>query len=307
MSTSALYAVCILIWGTTWYAITAQISVVAPEVGVALRFGLAALVIGVLCHFRGIPMRFRPRVNALILVQGLSGFCASYICVYEAERYVASGVVAVGYAASPLSGLVLARLVLGTRMSGRVALGGLIGILGVLAVFWHETAHVAGSSQALWGVALTMISVLLSSVSTVATAACQRLGVKGWGPLAQAMAWGSAGATLWALAQGTAWRWSWQPGFLGSLVYLAVFGSVMTFGAYYALVARVGPARAGYVGVLTPLIALVVSSALEGFAWTGLTVLGIVLAILGNLVALWPVAAPAPRVTRAPGPVRNAA
>jgi drug/metabolite transporter (DMT)-like permease len=288
MPTSALFAICILIWGTTWFAITAQISVVAPEVGVALRFGLAALVLGSFCRFRRIPLRFKPGVNALILVQGLTGFGASYICVYAAERYVASGVVAVGYAASPLTGLVLARLFLRTPMSGRVALGGVIGILGVLAVFWHETTHVAASRQALWGVLLTFVSVLLASISTVATAACQRLGVKGWGPLAVAMAWGAATAALWALAHGTAWTWSWQPAFVGSLVYLALLGSVVTFGASYALVARVGPARAGYIGVTTPLVALVISSAFEGFAWTGLTVLGIALAILGNAVALWP-------------------
>jgi drug/metabolite transporter (DMT)-like permease len=53
---------------------------------------------------------------------------------------------------------------------------------------------------------------------------------------------------------------------------------------------RVGPAKAGYVGVLVPVVALVVSSVLENFLWTGLTVAGIALAILGNVVALWPAA-----------------
>lgn len=288
MPTPALYAICILIWGTTWYAITAQVDVLAPEVGVALRFGLAAVALFALCRVRGIALRFPARVNALIFAQGITGFYASYVCVYEAERHVASGVVAVGYAASPLFGLILARVFFGSRMSARVAIGGLAGIAGVVLIFWHEFMRLTVSNEASWGAELTLASVLLASLATIATAGYQRIGIKGWGPLAWAMAYGAAAALLHALVHGAAWSWSWRPGFLFSLVYLALFGSIVTFGAYYALVGRVGPAKAGYVGVLTPVVALVVSSLVENFAWTGFTVAGIALAILGNVVALWP-------------------
>lgn len=295
MSTTSLYAICILIWGTTWFAITAQIDVIAPAVGVSLRFGLAAAVLFAACRLRRIPLRFPARVQALILAQGLTGFYASYVGVYEAERCVASGVVAVGYAASPLTGLVLARVFLRTPMSARVALGGLAGIAGVVLIFWHEVVRLAGSAQTLKGIVLTMASVLLASLSTIAASGYHRRGVKGWAPLAWAMAYGSAGALVHALATGAAWGWSWRPSFVGSLVYLALFGSILAFGAYYALVHRVGAAKAGYVGVLTPLVALVVSGLLENFLWTGLTVAGIALAIAGNFIALWP-RAPAVRV-----------
>jgi len=294
MPSTALYAICILIWGTTWFAITAQIDVLAPAAGVALRFGLAAAVLFAACRVRGIRLRLPARVQWLILAQGLAGFYASYVCVYEAERFVASGVVAVGYAASPLSGLVLARVFLRTPMSARVALGGLAGIAGVVLIFWHEFTRLAASDQTLRGIALTMASVLLASLSTIAASGYHRRGVSGWGPLAWAMAYGSAAALLHALVAGSAWNWSWRPGFVGSLLYLALFGSIFAFGAYYALVQRLGAAKAGYVGVLTPLVALVVSGLLENFAWTGLTVAGIALAIVGNVVALWP-AAPVPQ------------
>jgi drug/metabolite transporter (DMT)-like permease len=173
-------------------------------------------------------------------------------------------------------------------MSARVALGGLAGIAGVVLIFWHEVVRLAGSAQTLRGILLTMASVLLASLSTIAASGYHRRGVKGWAPLAWAMAYGSAGALVHALVTGTPWGWSWRPSFVGSLVYLALFGSILAFGAYYALVHRVGPAKAGYVGVLTPLVALVVSGLLENFLWTGLTVAGIALAIAGNLIALWP-------------------
>ena len=288
MPTTALYAICVLIWGTTWFAITAQIDVFAPEVGVAVRFGLAAIALMVTCIARGMRLRFDARVHALLFAQGMAGFCASYVCVYEAERFVASGVVAVGYAASPLFGLILARGFLGTPMSGRVALGGVVGIAGVVLIFWHEFVRVVASQQVVWGAELTMVSVLLASLSTIAASGYHRRGVQGWGPLAWAMAYGAGGALIYALLDGAPWNWSWRPGFVFSLVYLSLFGSIFAFGAYYALVHRVGPAKAGYIGVLTPVVALVVSSVFENFLWTGLTVAGIALAILGNVVALWP-------------------
>jgi drug/metabolite transporter (DMT)-like permease len=296
MPTSALYAICILIWGTTWFAITAQIAVLAPAVGVAVRFGLAAVALFAFCRAKRIPLRLPARVHALVVAQGLACFYASYVCVYAAERFVASGVVAVGYAASPLFGLVLARVILGTPMSGRVALGGVAGIAGVVLIFWHEFMRLTASSEVVWGAELTMASVLLSTLSTIAASAYHRRGTSGWAPLAWAMAWGAGAAALHALLTGTPWNWSWRPAFLGSLAWLALAGSIVAFGAYYALVHRVGTARAGYIGVLTPVVALVVSSALENFTWTGLTLAGIALAILGNVVALW---RPAPAPARA--------
>ena len=287
MPTTALYAACVLIWGTTWIAITVQIAVLAPETGVAIRFALAAVVLMAVCRWRRIPLRLPARAQGLVALQGLANFWASYVCVYEAERWVASGVVAVGYAASPLVSLVLARVCLGAPMSRRVALGGVAGVAGVVLIFWHEFTSLAASSGVLWGVGATVAAVLLGSVGTVAASAYHRRGVSGWAPLAWAMAWGAAGAALQALVRGTPWHWSWRPDFLGTLAYLALFGSILAFGAYYALVHRVGPAKAGYVGVLTPVVALMLSSVYEGFAWTGLTVAGIALALAGNAVALW--------------------
>jgi drug/metabolite transporter (DMT)-like permease len=294
MPTSSLYAVCVLIWGTTWFAITAQIEAIAPELGVAIRFGLAAALLFAWCRWRGISLRFAPRLQAMFALQGLTGLCASYICIYHAERFVVSGVVAVGYAASPLVGLVSARLFLGTAMSRRVAAGGTLGLAGVALIFAHEFGRLGASDAVISGAALTAAAVLLSSVSTIAAARYQREGISGWAPLAWAMAWGSLGSFVATLVAGRPWSIEWSLPFAASLAYLTLAGSVVTFGAFYALVHRIGPARAGYIGVLTPVVALIVSSAFEGFDWTGETVAGVALALAGNVIAMWQ-----PRPTRA--------
>ena len=79
-----LFAICVLTWGTTWHAITYQIGPVAPEVGVALRFGLAGSCVLVFCAWRRLPLRLGWRDHALLALQGVFMYGVSYICVYHA-------------------------------------------------------------------------------------------------------------------------------------------------------------------------------------------------------------------------------
>ena len=97
-----LFAICVLTWGTTWFAITFQIGHVAPEVGVAMRFALAGAVILGLCVLRQERLRFTPGEHAIFALQGGFMYGVSYVCVYHAEQHLVSGLVAVGYSASPL-------------------------------------------------------------------------------------------------------------------------------------------------------------------------------------------------------------
>lgn len=100
-ATSTLFIACTLIWGTTWYAITFQLGAVAPEVGVALRFALAAVLLLAWCAWRGIGLAYARREHALFALQGLTGFALSYILIYHAERFIVSGLVAGGLLGRP--------------------------------------------------------------------------------------------------------------------------------------------------------------------------------------------------------------
>jgi drug/metabolite transporter (DMT)-like permease len=73
--------------------------------------------------------------------------------------------------------------------------------------------------------------------------------------------------------------------YVGALLYLAIPGSVIGFTAYLMLVGRIGPERAAYCTVLFPIVALTVSTIFEGYHWTVLAAAGIVLILLGNVIA----------------------
>jgi drug/metabolite transporter (DMT)-like permease len=69
---------------------------------------------------------------------------------------------------------------------------------------------------------------------------------------------------------------------------LAIPGSVIGFTAYLTLVGQLGPEKAAYSTVLFPIVALNVSAWLEGYQWTALALLGLVLVMLGNVLVFKP-------------------
>jgi drug/metabolite transporter (DMT)-like permease len=82
------------------------------------------------------------------------------------------------------------------------------------------------------------------------------------------------------------YRFDGEPSYLLSLAYLAVFASVIGFGSYMTLIQRIGADRAAYASVLFPLLALLLSTLFEGYRWTLLAGLGILLILAGNLLVL---------------------
>ena len=102
LSNLRLFVACVAIWGSTWLAITFQLGRVAPEASVAYRFALASAMLFAYCRARGLRLRYSPKEHAWIALFGVLMFSVNYIFVYHAERLVVSGLVAVGYSASPV-------------------------------------------------------------------------------------------------------------------------------------------------------------------------------------------------------------
>jgi drug/metabolite transporter (DMT)-like permease len=285
-SSTRLFAVAVAIWGTTWIAITFQLGRAPPEVSVALRFAIASAILFGWCRVRGLRLRFPPGVHAQLALLGLFMFCLSYLAVYRAETYLVSGLVAVGYSASPLVNLTISRLAFGTRATRHVVVGGLLGVAGIALVYSPELARAHAGPGVVTGALLTAGAVLASGIGNVFATRLDRLGVTVAQKMAWGMAYGSAVSALVALGSGEGFSISVTPPYVLSLLYLAVFGSILAFAAFLTLLERVGAARAGYVGVMTPVVALAISGALEGLAWGPATVLGIAVVVAGNLVVL---------------------
>ena len=238
------------------------------------------------CRLRRLTLRFGLHQHLALALQGTFMFSLSYLCVYYAESLVVSGLVAVGFSTSPLVNMLGARLAYGTAWNSRVTLGALMGIAGIALIFWPEWASLAAHPQLLHGVLYTLLAVLTSACGSVIAVRNPVRGVPIWQAMAFAMLYGALSSLGVVLALGDTLAFDWSLQYVASLLYLVVAGSVIAFAGYLTLLERVGAARAAYVGVMVPIVALLISYLFEGFQWRPATWIGVGLSVAGNVVML---------------------
>lgn len=289
MNNVSIFAGCVLVWGTTWLAITYQLGPVAPEVSVSHRFLLAALVIALWCRLRGLSLRFKPAEHAALALMGGAMYGVSYMFVYHAELHLASGLVAIGYSASPLLATLGMRLFFGQPATVRLLLGSAFGVLGITLVYWPEFARLQNGREGrdiALGAAFTLLAVLVSTAGGLLAQRNHQKKLHGWPSMAWSMGYGSLASLAVALALGRSYSIDLGAPYLLSLLYLSLLGTVVAFAGWLTLLGRIGAARASYVGVMAPVVALFVSTLFEGFVWHPLTAAGVAVSVAGNVLVL---------------------
>jgi len=285
-STFGLYAATVLLWGVSWIGIRAQLGVVAPEMSVLWRFLLAALLMWAWVLATGHQVRFALADHLRFAAVGCCLFSFNFISFYYGGLSVPSGLLSVVFSLASVFNLVLSFVIFRQRVEPRVALGGVTGVVGIGLLFWPEITGAGFNADALKGLGLCVMGTLFFCSGNMISTVVQRRGV----PLLSATAWGMTYGCAVLLAlnviRGNAFIIEPTVTYIGSLLYLSVGASVLAFMAYLTLLRRLGAARAGYSTVLFPIIALAVSTLVEGYQWTALAVIGVVFALVGNVLVL---------------------
>ena len=286
MPSSLLFALASLIWGSTFWAITLQLGQVPPAVSVVYRFALASLTLFGICLVRGDRLRLPWRAQRWMILQGFLTFGLSYVCTYNAERFVVSALVAVMFALMVFFTPICARIGFGKAIPARTWSAGSAAIAGVFLLFYHALAgamdelRAGGNGVFLVGVLLATAASIASSAGSVVVAKVKQEAKNLPLTMAWSMLWGSLMVTAWTLLSGqrfvSPWALAAPAPFLGGLVYLAIFGSVIAFYAYFTLIDRIGPQKAVYVTVVSPVISVLLSIKLEHYRpgpleWIGMT------------------------------------
>ena len=276
MEILALYALVVLIWGSTWAAIPYQLGEVAPELSVAYRFGIASVAL----YGYAVVSRRRLRLPAenmpMVFVQGALLFSLNYFLVYYGTARITSGLVAVLFSSIVIMNGVFERLFFRTVIDTRLIAAGILGLVGIAMIFWPEVSAISLADSTVVGILFVLASVITASLGNM-TAVVNNT---------HAMAFAAVLSFLIAVSMGRKVSFSVETGYVLSLAYLAIFGSAIAFGGYLALIRRIGPARAAYSSVLFPIVALTISTLYEGYRWTLLAAIGIILTLVGNWLIL---------------------
>ena len=283
-STPVLYISAILIWGSTWFAIKFQLGTVAPEVSLFYRFALAALVLLLYCVIRGRSLVWSRAEHFGMFMQGSFLFSINYLVFYLATDKLTSGLVAVVFSSVVIMNIFNGWLFLKKPVNRLVVLGASVGLLGIVLVFYREVLSLDQQPEALTGIGLSVLATYIASIGNIISSRNQSRGLPVLQTNAIGMAYGALLMLAYVVIRGVPlnYDWSWQ--YSVSLVYLALFGSVLAFGAYLTLIGRIGVDKAAYATVMFPIVALLISTLFEGYSWSATSVAGVMLVMLGNLL-----------------------
>ncbi|MFH1152873.1 MAG: EamA family transporter [Pseudomonadota bacterium] len=286
MKNAGLYITTVLVWGSTWLAITFQLGSVDPMVSVCYRFGLAGALLLAGCLAARQNLRFSLVQHGFMALQGVLLFSVNYWFVYMAETRMASGLVAVVFSTIVFFNVLNGYWLLKVPVKPGMVFGAVVGMAGVCILFLPEIRSFSLSDQGLSGMAFCLGGVFLASLGNITSARNQKFNLPVLQTNGFGMVYGSLAMTGIALFLGKPFTMVWTWGYVLSLGYLAVFGSILAFGCYLTLIGRIGPDRASYAIMLVPAVALVFSSLFESYQWTAHSIMGLGLVMAGNLMVL---------------------
>ena len=293
MSDRFLFWAPTLIWATTWHVILYQLGDVAVLHSVALRFGLASIMLFAIARWRGESLAFSPAQHGWLLLTGAVQYGFNYMGTYEAEKHLPSGLMAVLFSLMIFTNAIGGALCFGQSISRRFVLSGALGITGIVLIFWPAIAAAREGVGVLGAVGLGLMAVTFASIGNMLTLRLTRRGASLIPLLAWSMGYGALTLMLIATLGGVEFHLDPRPSYWISLLYLSALGSVAAFLLYFSLAKRQGPGRAALTGLVIPPMALLMSALFEGWRPTLVSSAGMVLCLVG----LWGATRPAQSAT----------
>ncbi|XGC81100.1 DMT family transporter [Bdellovibrio bacteriovorus] len=282
-----LYSICTLIWGSTYFVITFQIDAASPITSVFWRFLLSAGILFSYVLIKKHKLSYSRPYHALFFFQGVFMFSVNYMLTYIAETMISSGLAALCFTVLVYCNMFGMRLIFKTPITKKVILGSLLGGLGIVFIFMNEILNFSHQPKTVFGLIIGFLATLAASIGNMIAQKAYRLEI----PIAVTNSWGMLYGSIFTLAIALMFKQDLSipltPRFLGALLYLALFGSVIAFGAYLSLAGKIGAEKAAYTTVISPVIALTLSSLFENFVWSSYIQIGVVLCLLGNVLTLY--------------------
>jgi drug/metabolite transporter (DMT)-like permease len=273
----------VLVWSSTWVVIAVGLEDVAPFFGAGIRFALAGM--GVLVAAALLRRPLRTDVLLAVLV-GVLPFATSYGLIYWAEQYVTSGLAAVLFGVLPLYVALLGAIFLPAEPLRARLLAGIGIAIGGLVLAFGESLGLGGERAGLAAGAVVLAS-LSSAIGNVAiklrAAKVDALVMNGWAMLI-------GGVLLLAVSAPTE-DWAatiWSPASIGSILYLAAFGTGFTFVTLTVLLRELPAVTVSFISMVIPFGALALGAIFRDEPVTALAVFGALLVVAGIAVAQFP-------------------
>jgi drug/metabolite transporter (DMT)-like permease len=284
MSVPIAYFAVLLIWSTTPLGIVWSSESINPSMAVLLRM-LIALVFGLLIiKIRNITLPWHKKALTLYCFSAL-GIFGGMLFSYMAARYLASGVLSLVFGLSPVISAILARKILSEpKITTSKKLSMLLSLAGLALVC---SDNFTLENNAIYGLIFVFLAVFFFSLSGVLVKSISLV----IHPLATTVGALSVATPLfflsWLILDGSVPIEQWQAKSILSTLYLGVFGSLIGFYAYFTVLQKLTASTVTLITLVTPIIALMLGSSLNGESLNSTLLVGAFLVLLGLSIYHW--------------------
>lgn len=289
-STTTYFLTCALIWGVTWIAIKFQLPFTDSSIAVFYRFIVACAVMFILAKVFKQKLSYTKQDHLRFFFQGVFMFCLNFLLTYWAETMATSALVALAFTSLIFFNMFGGKIFLKIPLESQVVWGAIISCLGMGFITLNEYQNMSAQPMSVWGFLLSLIATASASAGNLISSRNRSLQIPIFANIAWAMLYGVCATFIFCLIQQKSFAVNMTYEFMISFFYLTVFGTVISFWSYLKLISAVGPAKAAFTSVASPVIALFVSTMFEQMSWSTYLALGVVLCLAGNMIALlrWP-------------------
>ncbi len=286
MKNAFLFVATLLCWAPTWYIIKFQFGYVDPIISVFYRLGLACIIFFSILLITKKQLKYSLNYHLWFATLGGCLFSFNYIFFYLANTYLISGLVCVAFSANLLFNIIGEKIFFNRNSSIATWFAAFLGGLGIFIIFNHEIINFNLNDDTHIGIALSFIATLFWSCGNMVHTRNSKNKFPFFQSVAFGLMYGSIFTLLAAKIQGAEILIELSIKYISALFYLSIFGTVLAFYLYLSLVDNIGSDRAGYVGVMMPVLALLISSYFENLQWSNNLLIGLPILLIGSVLIL---------------------
>ena len=281
-----LFLFVVFCWSPTWYVIKFQLGIVDPVLSVTYRFFIAALILFFFTIITKRKISFKLQDHFWFFLLGINLFSLNYILFYIANLYLISGIVAVCFSALIFMNILNERIFFQIKATYKTYLASMIGLLGLFVIFNKEIIGFTYSNKVHYGILLGIIATYFASLGNIISLRNSKNNLPIISTLSYAMLYGSIFTFIVSVILNKEIIFDISFSYITSLLFLSFVGSVLGFTLYLKLIERIGAGRAGYIGAILPVVALIISTYFENLVWNQSIILGLFLLILGAVLVI---------------------
>jgi drug/metabolite transporter (DMT)-like permease len=286
MNNFILFGITLFCWSPTWYVIKFQLGYVDPLVSVFYRFFAASIIIFIYLLIKKKKLRFSLNHHLWFLFFGICLYSLNYVFFYLSNTYLISAFPAIVFSTVVIMNILGEAFYFKKKPSLKTLTGATIGMIGIAIIFNNEIFNFNLSNGTHVGLLLALLGTFFASTGNMVHQRNLNNNFPLIETIAYSMFYGSLATLFIIQIKGTELLFEYTFSYIASLAYLSIVGSIFAFIFYLKLLERVGAGRAGYVGVIMPVLALLISTVFENLEWQIDLIMGLPIMIIGAVLVI---------------------